>query len=73
MQFPMPLWTSCLERDCLVLELGRRKAGGPATLGQYGRCRKGENGECASRRAWSPLGLERKAVGAVSNTRPTIE
>jgi hypothetical protein len=72
--FAMPLWTSCLGRDCLVLKLGqRRNHGGRASLGQNGRCRNGVNGECASRRAWSLFGLERKADIAVSNTRDTID
>jgi hypothetical protein len=70
----MPLWTSCLGRDCLVLELGQRgKPGGPASLAQHGPCRNGVSGECAGRRAWSVLGLERKADNAISNARDTIE
>jgi hypothetical protein len=74
MRFEMPLWTSCLGRDCLLLELGvRRKHGGPAILGQSGRCRNGAKGECAGRRAWSLFGLQRKADDAVSNARDTID
>ena len=74
MGFPMSLWTSCLERDCLVLQLGqRRKHRGTASLAQHGPCRNGANGECAGRRAWSLFGLERKADDAVSNARDTID
>jgi hypothetical protein len=74
MRFPMLLWTSCLGRDCLLLELGqRRKHGGRASLAQHGPCRNGANGECAGGRAWSLFGLERKADNAVLNTRLTIE
>jgi hypothetical protein len=73
MRFLMPLWTSCLGRDCLVLELAqRRNHVGPARLGQYSRCRNGVNGECAGRRAWSLFGLERKADDAISNTCDSI-
>ncbi len=72
--FAMPLWTSCLGRDCLLLEFGQRRShGGLASLGQHGRCRNGANGECAGRRAWSLFGLERKADDAISNTRDAIE
>jgi hypothetical protein len=72
--FAMPLWTSCLGRECLLLELAqRRKHGGPASLGQHGRCRNGSDGECAGRRAWSLFGLERNAGNAITNTRDTIE
>jgi hypothetical protein len=73
MRFPMPLWTSCLGRDCLVLELAqRRNHGGPARPGQHGRCRNSADGECAGRRTWSLFGLERKADDAISNTRASI-
>ena len=73
MRFPMPLWTSCLGRDCLVLELAqRRNHGGSARLGQHGRCRNSADGECAGRRAWSLFGLERKADNVISNTRDSI-
>ena len=71
--FRMPLWTSCLGRDCLLLELGlQRKHGGP-TSGQHRHCRNDESGECAGRRAWSLFGLERKADNGVSNARDTID
>jgi hypothetical protein len=74
MRFQMPLWTSCLGRDCLLLELGqRRKHSGLASLGQHGRCRNAAGGECAARRAWSLFGPERKADNSLSNTRNTID
>ena len=70
----MPLWTSCLGRDCLVLELGQRlKPGGPVSLAQRGPCRNGVKGECTGRRPWSVFGLERKADDAISNAHNTIE
>jgi len=72
--FVMPLWTSCVGRDCLPLELGqRRNNGGLASLGQHARCRIGAGGECAGRRAWALFGLERKPDNAISNTRDTID
>jgi hypothetical protein len=72
--FVMPLWTSCVGRDCLLLELGqRRNNGGLASLGQHGRCRIGVGGERAGRRAWALFGLERKPDNAISNTRDTID
>ena len=73
MRFQMPLWTSCLGRDCLVLELAQRRMHGGPSLGQHGRCWNGAVGECAGRRAWSLFGLERKADNAIANTRDTIE
>jgi hypothetical protein len=74
MRFQMPLWTSCLGRDCLMLNLAqRRKRGGPANLARRGPCRNGTNGECTGRRAWSLFGVERKADNAISNARQTIE
>jgi hypothetical protein len=74
MGFRMPLWTSCLGRDCLLLEFGqRRKPGRTASLAQHGLCRNGASGECAGRRAWSVLGLERKDDNAISKARDTID
>jgi len=74
MRFEMPLWTSCLGRDCLMLGLAqRRNHGGPASLGQHGRCGKAAHGECAGRRTWSLFGLERKADTAISNARDMID
>ena len=60
MRFSMSLWTSCLGRDCLLLDLGQRRNGSnPPGVGRASRCRRSTSGECTGRRALLAYGPER--------------